>query len=111
MAALYHRLMWRIAVIVVLLSLSRAPSHAGPPAGYRCGKGKPAAGKGCACIAGEVERRDAENIAECFAAQPRVAPAPVAVLGLAGCDDVCTAACELDDAHACEASCTAGNAD
>ena len=42
-----------------------AVAWAAPPSGYKCGAGKPDAGKGCICPAGSVDKRDDDNIAIC----------------------------------------------
>jgi outer membrane protein OmpA-like peptidoglycan-associated protein len=54
-------------IVLVGIAIAGA-ARADPPSGYRCGTGKALAGKGCACPAGSVEKRDADNNATCAAA-------------------------------------------
>src|SRR5262245_14105879 len=93
MAALYHRAMRQIGVVIgLLLALATLrTAMAAPPAGYRCGKGKAIKDKGCSCPAGQVERRDEENIAECVTITLPPPPPPLTTskdLGLP-CDGAC----------------------
>jgi hypothetical protein len=57
--------------LLLLASISLAGvAHAAPPAGYKCGDGKPLLGVGCQCPSGNISAVDKDNNAICVTARP-----------------------------------------